>query len=72
MSKANENYTAKLRAKSIVLFIVCILLTLVCLVPIYILIINSTRSHVDIISSVSFLPGSQLVRNVKELMTNDL
>ena len=42
MSKANENYTAKLRAKSIVLFIVCILLTLVCLVPIYILIINST------------------------------
>lgn len=72
MSKANENYTAKLRAKSIVLFIVCILLTLVCLVPIYILIINSTRSHVDIISSVSFLPGSQLVRNVNELMTNGL
>ncbi|MGN1480292.1 carbohydrate ABC transporter permease [Porcipelethomonas sp.] len=72
MSKAKDNYTAKLRAKSIVLFIVCVLLTLICLLPIYILIINATRKHVDIISSVSFIPGDQLVRNIKELMTNGL
>lgn len=67
-----DSYTAKLRTKSVFIFIVCVLLTLICLVPIYILIINATRSHVDIIGSVSFIPGDQLVRNVKELMTNSL
>jgi multiple sugar transport system permease protein len=72
MSQKKENYTAKLHAKSVLLFIVCILLTLICLVPIYILLINATRKHVDIISTVSFIPGSSLVRNVKELLTNGM
>lgn len=72
MSKAKDNYTAKLRAKSALLFIVCLILTFICIFPIYILFINSTREHVDIISSVSLIPGSHLVENIKELMTNDL
>lgn len=70
--QVKENYTAKLRIKSIILFIVCVLLTLICVVPIYILLVNSSRTHVDIINSVSFIPGNQLVRNIKELLTNDL
>ena len=67
MSQPKENYSAKLRAKSMVYFVICIILTLICLVPIYILIINATRKHVDIISSVSFIPGSNLATNVKKL-----
>lgn len=75
MSNSNnvkDNYTAKLRFKSILLFLVCVILTLICIVPIYILFINSTRTHVDIINSVTFIPGDQLVRNIKELLTNGL
>ena len=58
MSNSNnvkDNYTAKLRFKSILLFLVCVILTLICIVPIYILFINSTRTHVDIINSVTFI-----------------
>ncbi|MCM1227171.1 MAG: carbohydrate ABC transporter permease [Clostridium sp.] len=71
-NKVKDNYNAKLRTQSIILFIVCVILSLICIVPIYILVINSTRTHVDIINTVSFIPGNQLVRNVKELLTNDL
>ena len=45
MSQPKENYSAKLRAKSMVYFVICIILTLICLVPIYILIINATRRY---------------------------
>lgn len=65
-----DNYTSKLRIKSGILFAVCILLTLICLVPIYILIINATRSHVEIQTSFSFLPGSSLVDNINTLSTD--
>ena len=72
MSQPKENYSAKLRAKSMVYFVICIILTLICLVPIYILIINATRKHVDIISSVSFIPGSNLAANVKKLLNDPM
>lgn len=65
-----DNYTAKLRFKSGLLFLVCVLLTLICLVPIYILIINATRSHADIQGSVSFIPGSSLMKNINTLATD--
>ena len=65
-----DNYTAKLRLKSGILFVVCVLLTLICLVPIYMLIINATRSHVEIQTQVSFLPGSSLIDNINTLSTD--
>ena len=65
-----DNYTLKLRMKSGILFVVCVLLTLICLVPIYILIVNATRSHVDIQTKVSFWFGDQLIRNINELSEN--
>lgn len=65
-----DNYTAKLRFKSAIYFIVCIILTIICLLPIYMLLINATRSHVDIQTQVSFLPGSSLIDNINKLSTD--
>ncbi|MGN0614016.1 MAG: carbohydrate ABC transporter permease [Porcipelethomonas sp.] len=65
-----DNYTSKLRIKSGILFAVCIILTLICLIPIYMLIINATRSHVEIQTQVSFLPGSSLIDNINTLATD--
>ena len=51
-----DSYHAKIMAKSIAILVVCIILTLICLVPIYILIVNSTHSTYGLGSeSVSFL-----------------
>jgi len=70
MSKAKDNYTARLRVKSGIYFVVCIILTIICLLPIYMLIINATRDHVSIQTEVSFLPGTYLLKNIETLKTD--
>ena len=67
-----DNYHAKIIAKSTGIFIVCVILTLLCLVPIYILIVNSTHAHLDLAQNPSrFWFGKSLAANFKTLM-NDL
>ena len=65
--EAKDNYTAKLRTKSIILTVWFIILTIICLLPIYILIINATRNTRDIANSISFIPGTNLGKNIDTL-----
>lgn len=65
-----DNYTAKLRTKSTILFIWFVILTIICLLPIWILIVNSTREHTDIANKLSFIPGGHFFENMKTLKTN--
>jgi len=56
--------------KSAGCFIVCILLTLICLVPLYIMIVNACRGHNAILQSpVSLIPGGNFVENMKNITT---
>lgn len=53
---------------SVLRLIFCIILTIICLLPIYIMVINATRSSEDIIANgISFLPGTHLIENIKNL-----
>ena len=65
--QVKDNYTFKIRLKSGILFIVCVILTLICLIPIWILIVNATRTSTDIASSVSWWFGTNLIENIKNL-----
>ena len=65
-----DNYTAKIRLKSTILFIWFIILTLICLLPIYILIVNATREHKEIANSLSFIPGTNFFKNLETINTN--
>lgn len=58
-----KSYTKSLKTKSIILTVWFIILTIICLLPIYILIVNATRSHADISASVSLIPGGNLGKN---------
>jgi len=58
----------RIRFKSVVVYIVLILLTFLCLFPFYILIINSTRYHPEIQQGFSFVPGKAFMYNFKNLM----
>ncbi len=69
---ASKSYTAKLRAKSIILFVVCIILTIICLLPIYILVINATRQSADVVGGVSLIPGSWLSKNFHTLFNHPM
>ena len=66
-----DNYHAKIVAKSAAIFAVCVLLTLICLVPIYILIVNSTHSNMELVANPSqFFFGTHLGENIKTLMND--
>lgn len=62
-----DNYSLKIKMKSTILFIWFLLLTIICLLPIYILIINATRSHSEIANSLSFIPGTNLLKNFESM-----
>ncbi len=72
MSKTTFNepkadYTAKLKIKSTVLTVWFIILTIICLLPIYILVVNATRDSTSIANGISFLPGGNLGKNIDKL-----
>lgn len=64
---SKDNYALKIRLKSAGLLIWMIILTLICLLPIYLLVINATRSDIDIASGLSFLPSDNFMKNVTTL-----
>jgi multiple sugar transport system permease protein len=63
-----DNYHMKIMLRSAGIFIVCLLLTLICLVPIYILIVNSTHSSQELLENPSrFWFGTSLSENINTL-----
>lgn len=55
------------KVKKVVLYIALIVLALMCLLPFWLMIVNATRSGVEITHTFSFLPGKSLRDNWKVL-----
>lgn len=56
--------------RKIVNLLVCIfliILLLLCVIPFYLVIINSTYNSIDIVTKIKFLPGSEFFSNYKKL-----
>ncbi len=70
---AKDNYSFKIKLKSGILLAWMIILTIICLLPIYILILNATRTHGEIISMTGLgkllVPSGHLGENIKNLST---
>lgn len=60
-----------IKAKRVVCYVVLIILTLACLLPIYMLLVNATRPHVDIQRAFSLVPGGSTLRNIKNVLANE-
>ncbi len=71
MNKHLSN-TARLQLKlsRAVCYIILTLISVMCLISFYVLIINSTRSHPDILRGFSFLPGKSFFYNLNSLLAN--
>ena len=66
---AGESYTTSKRVKSVLVMIVLVLLAIICLLPIYILIVNATRTTTDITANgISLIPNLHLIDNIKTLL----
>ena len=66
-----DNYNAKIKIKSLVITLICVILAVVCLLPIYLLVVNATRTTSDILNSATLIPGDQMVINYKKLIGLD-
>ncbi len=69
---SKDNYNAKLRTQSILIMIVCIILTIISLLPIWILVCNATRTHMQISTGVSLIPSTHFLANYNNLMAKDV
>ena len=54
----------------IICYIVLVFFSILCLFFFYILLVNASRSHYDIMSGFSFLPGSQFINNFQSAISN--
>ena len=65
---SEKGYKRGIMVHSIIRFIVCIILTIICLFPLFIIVINATRSTNEIIdSAISFVSSTHLFDNFKTL-----
>ncbi len=63
-----DNYMLIQRLKSVGCFIVCVLLALVCLIPLYIMIMNATHGDSALrLNPLFFYPGGDLATNIKNI-----
>lgn len=71
MDKQEKKAKIILTSERIISYTVLLLLTILCLLPFYILLVNATRSHPDIQKGFSFLPGKSLITNLKNVLGNE-
>lgn len=63
-----DNYILMQRLKSIGCFIVCVILALICLVPLYIMIMNATHDKNELsLNPLFFYPGNDLLTNIENI-----
>ncbi|MGN0606670.1 MAG: carbohydrate ABC transporter permease [Oscillospiraceae bacterium] len=67
-----DNYNAQLRAKSMGIIVVCVLLSIISILPLWILVCNATRTHMQISTGVSLLPSVHFLENYQNLMDKDV
>ena len=61
------DYKASLTVKRTVIYILMIFFVLVALIPIYLMLINATRSNAQINAGISLIPGGNALKNWKIL-----
>ena len=65
-----QSQSRTLGVKRVLCYVVLVLLAIISLFPFYIMIINCTRSHMQIQLGFSALPGTSLIRNFLNLAIN--
>lgn len=70
MAKNNgNNGDTKTSGTRIFRTVICVILCFLAIFPFYILIINATLRHSDIVSGIKLIPGSQFITNFKNMFT---
>lgn len=68
--ETDKSYHAHIVRVKILRYIVLILLAILCLFPFYLLLVNSSRTHAQVMSGFSILPGTQLFKNLRNVLND--
>lgn len=66
-----DNYNMGIKIKSLIITLICVILAVICLLPIYLLVINATRVTSEILNGATLIPGDQLKINYDKLIALD-
>lgn len=67
-----KDYTRSIKIQQVIRLVICILITIIAVLPIYFIVMNATRAHNDIVKTpASFIPGTSIVKNFQTLMDPD-
>lgn len=67
MNNVKDSYAARTMAKSIGVMVVLVILTIICILPIWILFVNATRDTQEITNNgLSIIPGTEFIENIRE------
>ena len=68
MAAELKDYTRSIKIHPVIRFVVCIILTIIAIIPIYLIVMNATRKHADIVGNgFALIPGTNLIENFKSL-----
>lgn len=63
-----KDYTRSIKIQQVIRVVICIIITIIALLPIYFIIVNATRTHTEIISgSISWVPKGGILQNFEML-----
>ena len=64
-----KDYTRSIKIQQVIRFVICILITIIAVLPIYFIVVNATGAHTDIVKNpASFVPAGNIVKNFKTLL----
>ena len=69
--EGTDSYSFKVKLKSGILLAWFIILTIICLLPIYILLVNATRSNDAISGGFSLIPGGYFGKNFDSMKNSE-
>lgn len=69
-SNSETSYTKQKTVTKTIRYIVLIFLSIICLFSFYILIVNASRGHFEILQKFSLVPGKKFFVNFKSIMAN--
>ncbi|MDE7361765.1 MAG: carbohydrate ABC transporter permease [Oscillospiraceae bacterium] len=63
-----KDYTRSIKIQQVIRFVICIIITIIALLPIYFIVVNATRAHSDIIKNpATLIPGGNIIKNFQKL-----
>lgn len=71
MNKKDVSGSTALAIRRALCYIALGILTVFCLFSFYMLLINTTRAHVDIQRAFSLVPGKSLIKNIRNVLNNE-